>query len=277
MDSHIRIHRDGAVGFLDMERRERFNALDVRMAQDLRSAGLKLARDPEVRCLVLRGYPGAFCSGADLKYIRSGGAEEDLSYLSGSRPVPAGYGERFKQILEYIHSTISELERAPKPVVAAVDGVAAAGGFGLAMAADLVVCSERSVFEWAYGKTALTGAESSTFFLPRLLGLRRAFQLAFLNPRLDARRALEWGLVNEVYPDQRFEEEVLALAKRLADGPTRSFAVTKHLIHRSAAVDRLDGHLDREIDELARIADGGDFAEGIDAFLGKRPPKFGGG
>jgi 2-(1,2-epoxy-1,2-dihydrophenyl)acetyl-CoA isomerase len=132
------------------------------------------------------------------------------------------------------------------------------------------------VFEWAYGKTALTGAESSTFFLPRLLGLRRAFGLAFLNPRLDARRALEWGLVNEVFPDQRFEEEVLALARRLADGPTRSFAVTKQLIHQSATVDRLDGHLDREIDELARIADGGDFAEGIDAFLGKRPPRFGG-
>ncbi len=276
MDSHIRIHRDGAVGYLGMERRERFNALDVRMAQDLRKAGLQLARDPEVRCLVLRGYPGVFCSGADLKYIRSGGVEEELRYLAGSRPVAAGYGERFKQILEYIHSTISELKRAPKPVVSAVDGVAAAGGFGLAMAGDLVVCSERSVFEWAYGKTALTGAESSTFFLPRLVGLRRAFQLALLNPRLDAGRALEWGLVNEVFPDQRFEEEVAALALRLADGPTRSFAVTKQLLQQSAAGDRLDWHLDQELEALARIADGEDFAEGIDAFLTKRQPKFGG-
>jgi 2-(1,2-epoxy-1,2-dihydrophenyl)acetyl-CoA isomerase len=274
MASHIRIDRDGAVGFLTMDRRERFNALDVQMAQDLRAAGLKLARDPEVRCMVVRGYPGVFCSGADLKYIRAGGVEGELHFLSESRPVPEGFGERFKQILEYIHSTISEMERAPKPVVCALDGVAAAGGLGIAMAGDLVVCSERSVLEWAYGKTALTGAESSTFFLPRLVGLRRAFQLAFMNPRLDARAALEWGLVNEVYPTATFDADVLALARRLAEGPTRSYAVTKLLLHQAATVDRLDWHLDQEIDQLARIADTADFAEGITAFFEKRPPKF---
>ncbi len=272
--SHIRVEKDGAVGVLTMERRERFNALDVAMAQDLRKAGLQLARDPEVRCLVLRGYPGVFCSGADLKYIRAGGTEEDLGYLASSRPVPGGYGERFKQILEYIHSTISELKRAPKPVLCAIDGVAAAGGLGLAMAGDLVVCSERSVLEWAYPKTALTGAESSTFFLPRLVGLRRSFQLAFMNPRLDARKALEWGLVNEVYPTAEFDAEVARLSRRLAEGPTRSFAVTKQLLIQAATADRLDHHLDLELDQLARIADSPDFAEGIDAFFAKRPPRF---
>jgi len=274
MGSHIHIDRDGAVGFLTMERRERFNALDVQMAQDLRAAGLKLARDPEVRCMVLRGYPGVFCAGADLKYIRAGGVEEELRFLAESRPVPAGFGECFKQILEYIHSTISEMKRAPKPVVCAVDGVAAAGGLGLAVAGDLVVCSERSVFEWAYAKTALTGAESSTFFVPRLVGLRRAFQLAYMNPRLDARKALEWGLVNEVYPNETFDAEVLALARRLAEGPTRSFGVTKLLLQQSATVDRLDWHLAQELDQLARIADTADFAEGIAAFFAKRQPKF---
>ena len=172
--------------------------------------------------------------------------------------------------------SISAMSRLPKPVVCAVDGVAAAGGFGLAMAGDLVVCSERAMFEWAYGKTALTGAESSTFFLPRLVGLRRAFGMAFLNPRLEARKALEWGLVNEVYPTESFEANVLALAKKLADGPTRSFAVTKQLLNQSATVDRLDWHLDQELAELARIADTADFAEGITAFFEKRPPRFGG-
>jgi 2-(1,2-epoxy-1,2-dihydrophenyl)acetyl-CoA isomerase len=274
---HIRIERDGAVGTLVIDRKERFNALDVATARDLRAAGLALARDPEVRCMVVKGSHGIFCSGADLKYILAGGRDDELGYLAPeSKPVPRGFGEIFKQILEYLHSTISEMKRAPKPVLTAVDGVAAAGGLGLAMAGDLVVCSERSVLEWAYGKTALTGAESSTFFLPRLIGLRRAFGMAFLNPRLAARTAREWGLVNEVWPDDRFEAELGALARRLAEGPTRSFAATKQLLHASATVDRLDWHLDRELDELARIADTPDFAEGIDAFFGKRPPRFGG-
>ena len=274
--SHIRIERDGAVGLLLMDRPERFNALDVKMAQDLRAAGLKLARDEGVRAVVLRGTGGkAFCSGADLKYIRAGGAGEDLGYLApGARPAPRGFGAVFKQILEYLHSTISEIRRSPKPWVAAVDGVAAAGGLGLAMACDLVVASERSSFEWAYAKTALCGAESSTFFLPRLVGFRRAMGLALLNPRLDARAAREWGLVNEVFPVARFDAEVLALARRLAELPTRSIGMTKALMNQAAGVDRLDWHLDQELESLARSADSADFAEGIEAFFGKRPPRF---
>src|SRR6266536_960256 len=104
-------------------------------------------------------------------------------------------GETFKQILEYIHSTISEIRRAPKPFIAAVDGSAAAGGFGIAMSCDLVFASTRATFEWAYGKTGLSGAESSTFLLPRLIGLRRAMELMLLNPRLAAHQAVDMGLV----------------------------------------------------------------------------------
>ena len=142
------------------------------------------------------------------------------------------------------------------------------------MCCDLVVASDRSVFEWAYGKTALTGAESSTFFLPRLVGLRRALTMAFLNPRLDARKALDWGLVSEVLPAERFDAEVLALARRLAEGPTRSFGVTKALMNQAVLGDRLDVHLDQELTSLARVADGADCAEGMAAFFEKRPPKF---
>lgn len=275
--THIRTQRDGAVGRIVIDRRERFNSLDVDTARDLRRAGLQMARDPEVRAVVLTGVDGIFCSGADLKYIRAGGEREDLGYLSpDARRVPEGYGEVFKQILEYIHSTISEIKRAPKPFVAAVDGVAAAGGFGLAMACDLVVASQRSWFEWAYGKTGLTGAESSTFFLPRLVGLRRAMELVLLNPRLDAARALETGLINRAWPDDVFAERLDELMVRLAEGPTQAFAVAKGLINRAAGVDRLDYHLDEELEQLARIAQGRDFAGGIEAFFERRPAIFSG-
>jgi 2-(1,2-epoxy-1,2-dihydrophenyl)acetyl-CoA isomerase len=271
---HIRIDVDGAVGTITIDRNERFNSLDIETARDLRKAGLQLARDRAVRAVVLRGSGGVFCSGADLKYVRDGGDEGDMGYL---QPTGAhGYGEVFKQILEYIHSTISEIRRASKPFIAAVDGMAAAGGFGLAMACDLVIASDRASFEWAYGKTGLTGAESSTFMLPRLVGLRRAFELLFLNPRITPQRALEIGLITAIYPAASFDADVARLAEQLASGPTEAMAIAKELINQAAGMDRLDLHLDREIENLARIANGSDFAEGIDAFFAKRQPEFGG-
>jgi len=273
--AHIHMSREDTVGIITLTRRDRFNAMDVSMAQDFRKAGLQFARDDGVRCVVLRGADGVFCSGADLKYVRDRGAAPDFGYLhpEGSGPAP-GYGESFKQILEYIHSTISEIRRAPKPFIAAVDGVAAAGGFGIAMACDLVVASERSSFEWAYHKTGLTGAESSTFFLPRLVGLRKAMELVLLNPRLSAQEAKAAGLITAVFPNASFEGEVLALARRLAAGPTRAYAVAKMLLNAAAGVDRLDYHLDEELQQLARIADSPDFAEGLASFLEKRAPVF---
>jgi 2-(1,2-epoxy-1,2-dihydrophenyl)acetyl-CoA isomerase len=272
---HIRTRIDGAVGYITIDRPERFNSLDVRTAQSLRHAGLAMARDAGVRVVVLCGVNGVFCSGADLKYIRAGGESEDLAYLSPeARETPSGHGERFKQILEYIHSTIAEIRRAPKPFIAAVDGVAAAGGFGLAMCCDLVFASDRATFEWAYPKTGLTGAESSTFMLPRLVGFRRAMELVLLNPRLGARPALEAGLITGVYPTRTFEDDVRQVARKLADGPTTAFGITKGLINQASGMDRLDFHLDRELDNLSRIADGAEFSEALESFFAKRPPNF---
>lgn len=270
---NIRIERHGGVGVLTIARRERFNSLDVETAQDLRKAGLQLARDRDVRAVVLRGDGGVFCSGADLKYIAKGG-DEGVGYLSpDARPAAGGYGAVFKQILEYIHSTISEIRRAPKPWLAAVDGAAAAGGLGIAMACDLVIASERATFEWAYFKTGLTGAESTTFLLPRLVGLRKAMELVLLGPRLSAREACDLGLINEVSGD--VEARALELAAQLAEAPTTAVGVAKSLLNRAAGMDRLDTHLDAELAELARIANGPNFAEGITAFFEKRPPRFG--
>ena len=271
--SHIRIDIDGAVGTITIDRPQRFNSLDVETARDLRKAGLQLARDESIRAVVLQGYAGVFCSGADLKYINAGG-DDGLGYLvpttDNRQP-----GTVFKQILEYIHSTISEIRRAPKPFIAAVDGIAAAGGFGLAMSCDLVIASERATFEWAYSRTGLTGAESSTFMLPRLIGLRRSLELLFLNPRLSAQQASEIGLITAVYPTVTFAAQVRDLARQLAGGPTEALGIAKELLNQAAGMDRLDFHLDRELENLARIANGSNFAEGIDAFLNKRQAQFG--
>jgi len=275
--THIRIEHAGAVGIITIDRAQRFNSLDVETARDLRKAGLQLARDNNVRCVILKGTNGIFCSGADLKYIRHGGDPKDLNYLqqpSNPATQQPGFGPVFKQILEYLHSTISEIRRASKPFIAAVDGVAAAGGLGLAICCDLVIASERSTFEWAYSKTGLTGAESSTFFLPRLVGLRRALELLLLNPRLGAHRAQEYGLVTRVLQNENFDAEVLAMAKQIADGPTEALGIAKQLMNEAAGVDRLDHHLDRELEHLARIADGPAFAEGLSAFFEKRQPDF---
>ncbi len=272
---NIRMTREDAIGIITIDRRERFNSMDVDTAQEFRKAGLQFARDEQVRCVVIRGAGGVFCSGADLKYIRDKGDSADFGYLHPEGVGPEqGYGESFKQILEYLHSTISEIKRAPKPFIAAVDGVAAAGGFGIAMACDLVFASARASFEWAYHKTGLTGAESSTFFLPRLVGLRKALELVLLNPRLTAREAKEIGLITAVFPAETFEADVMEVARRLAAGPTRAYAVAKTLLNQAAGVDQLDYHLDEELQNLARIANTPDFAEGLAAFFGKRSPAF---
>lgn len=256
---HIRVESAGAVRVITIDRRERFNSMDAETAREFRRAGLQCARDESVRAVIVKGLPGVFCSGADLKFIRAS---------------ERGYGAAFKEILEYLHSAISEIRRAPKPFIAVVDGIAAAGGFGIAMSCDLVLASTRASFEWAYGKTALTGAESSTFLLPRLIGIRRALELVLLNPRLTAPQALAWGLVTAVHDAESIDAEALALAQRLASGPANAYAVAKDLMNASAGFDRLDEHLDRELQELARAADGVDVAEGLDAFVERRPPGF---
>jgi len=271
----IRIERRGAVGVIVLDRPERFNSLDVRTARDLRRAGLSLSRDEAIRCVVLRGRPDVFCSGVDLKYVRDGGRDEDFSYLmpEGDGSAARTPGAIFKQILEYVNSTLSEIRRAPKPFIAAVEGVAAAGGLGLALCCDLVVASERASFEWAYGKTGLSGAESATFLLPRLVGLRAALDLALLSPRLDAREAERRGLVSRVVAGDEFDAELDAVAARLAEAPTAALARQKRLLNRAAGMEALDAHLDAEVEALVASADSVEFAAGLERFLapGREP------
>lgn len=267
----IREERIGAVGVISIDRPERFNALDVRTAQDLRRAGLRMARDGAVRAVVLRGRPGVFCSGVDLAYVRAGGDPAELGYLApGAGAGGGGAGAVFKQVLEYLNATLVEIRRAPKPFLAAVDGIAAAGGLGLALCCDLVLASERAAFEWAYGRTGLSGAESATFLLPRLVGLRGALDLALLSPRLDARAALARGLVSEVLPVEGFDAAVLDVARRLAESPAGALARTKGLLNRAAGMDELPAHLSAEVEALVASADSDEFAAGLERFFARR-------
>lgn len=271
----IRSELHGAVGSITIDRPERYNALDVATARDLRRAALRMARDTSVRCVVLRGTRDVFCSGVDLKYVREGGRAEDLAYLApGAATAEARSGAIFKQILEYVNSAISEIRRAPKPFVAAVEGVAAAGGLGLALCCDLVLASERASFEWAYGKTGLSGAESATFLIPRLIGLRGALDLALLNPRLDAVEALQRGLVSRVFPAAEFEGETAGIAARLSEGPAGAVARMKRLVNRAVGMDALDAHLGAEVEALVESADSAEFAEGLARFF-DRPGRAG--
>ncbi len=278
--SDIKVSCVGGVGEITIDRSHRHNSLDVRAAHDLRRAGLALCRDDAVRVVVLRATAGVFCSGADLHYVAEGGDAAELGYLRDSgtdgdaRREGTGRGAALGEILGYIHSAIHEIRRAPKPVIAAIDGVAAAGGLGIALCCDLVVASERSRFEFAYFKTGLSGAESITFLLPRLLGWRRAMDFALLGTCVDARRAHELGLISCVYENTRFEEELDVLVAQLAGGPTRAYAAAKRLLNEASGMDRIDEHLARELDRLVELADGPEFAEGLDAFLGKRTPDF---
>lgn len=280
-ETHICASVDGGVGIITIDRPERFNSMDVSTARDFRRVGLQMARDDRVRCVIIRGTGKIFCSGADLKYIRARAGESDFSYLRGAKgdepegwQPSEGFGDGFKEILEYLHSTISEIKRASKPFVAAINGVAAAGGFGIAMACDLAYMSESATLEWAYHKTGLTGAESSTFFLPRLVGLRKAMEIILLNPRLSAPAALSLGLINGVFPDASFDDEIMRIARQIASGPPGAYGIAKQLVNHAAGVEQLDFHLDEELQQLARVADGAEFAEGLTAFFEKRQAIF---
>lgn len=220
--SHIRIDRDGATSTITLARPERFNAMDVRTAQDFRRAVAQLARDDTSAVIVLKGLAGMFCTGA----------EDDVSR---------------EQTVEFLHGAVSEIRRAPKPFIAAVDGVAAAAGFAIAMSCDLVIASTRASFEWAYTKTGLAAVESSTFLLPKLIGFRRAMGMLLLNPRVAAEQALAYGLVNEVHDVERFELRVADASRQLTAGPRNEFAAAKALLNQASGMDGLEAHLEQSL------------------------------
>lgn len=254
----VLLERANGVATLTLNRPEAYNALSLELARELFAAVLEVGEDPAVRCVVVTGAGRAFCGGGDVKAFAEG--------------LPR-VGVLLKELTTYAHGAVSRLIRMPKPVVTAVNGVAAGGGLSLALAGDLVVAAESARFTMAYSRIGATPDGSSSYWLPRLVGLRRALELFYTNRMLTAREALEWGLVTRVVPDGELRSAVGALAAELAAGPTWALGRGKWLFH-AATWESLETQLELESQTIAQSGHTEDFAEGVRAFVEKRPPTF---
>ena len=253
----VNLYRQGAGATLELNRPERLNAWSNQFALDLLAAIADAEGDQAIRALVVTGAGRAFSSGADLKEA----AGEGLDVYS--------------RLTERYHPIITALRRMPKPVVAAVNGPAAGIGLSLALACDLVVAAESAYFQLAFVNIGLVPDGGSSLFVPSRVGFARAAELAMLGERLGARTALDWGLINRVWPDEEFPAQTRALLERLANGATQSYAGTKRQLNRWL-YEQMDAQLEFEAGIQREMSASGDFAEGIAAFAEKRPPRFSG-
>jgi 2-(1,2-epoxy-1,2-dihydrophenyl)acetyl-CoA isomerase len=248
------------VATITLNRPERYNAIDLQLAQELTEAVLTCSEDPGVRALVITGAGSVFSGGGNVKEF-------------GKR---LGTISRYlKELTTVLHIAISRICRMPKPVVAAVNGVAAGGGMSLVLACDLVVAAESARFTMAYAGIGATPDGSSSYFLPRLIGVKRAFDLFYTNRTLTAKEAEAWGLVNKVIPDADFNAAVHELATQLAKGPTLAYGRAKRLLH-VGSQESLETQMEHESELIALNAMTADFQEGVKAFVEKRRPSFGG-
>ena len=248
-----------AVATLTLNRPERLNALGDTLREDLHAAVLRASQDGDVRAVVLTGAGKAFCAGGDVK-----GFADNLEHI----------GALIKELTSYLHGAVSRLCRTDKPVIMAINGVAAGGGMSFALAGDLVLAAESARFTMAYSKIAATPDGSSSYYLPRLIGLRRAMELYFTNRVLTAREAQEWGLVTRVVPDAELAAAAQTLARELAQGPTKAFGGAKRLFHQSTW-ESLETQMELEAQAIANSSRTEDFKAGVTAFANKKtPPPF---
>jgi 2-(1,2-epoxy-1,2-dihydrophenyl)acetyl-CoA isomerase len=256
----VTLEKAAGVATITLNRPDVFNALDLALGRELFSVVLEVDEDPTIRCVVITGAGKAFCGGGDVKEFT-----ENLPRV----------GVLIKELTTYVHGAVSRLVRSPKPVITAVNGVAAGGGFSLALAGDLVLAAESARFTLAYARIGATPDGSSSYWLPRLVGLRRAIELFYTNRVLTAAEALEWGLITRVVPDGELQGAVSRLAGELAQGPTRALGRGKLLFH-SATTESLETQMELESQWIAASGHTEDFAEGVRAFVEKRSPRFSG-
>ena len=245
------------VGTITLDRPDAGNAVNLELAQDLHTAVLAAEADRSVKVVVIRGAGRSFCVGGDLKAFA---AREDLP-------------THLREVTSHLHAAIVALARMDAPVVVGVQGSAAGAGLGLAVGGDIVIATESARFVVAYTKIALNPDGGTSFLLPRLIGLRRAQELTFLNTPVDAVRACEIGLVTRVVADEALDTEVELTARALAAGAKRAQGEAKRLL-RTSLDDSLALHLEAEAAAIVRSAERADAREGITAFLEKRSPQY---
>ncbi len=252
------------VATVELNRPDALNAWNFQLGEDLRAALESVAADDAVRAVLLTGAGRAFSSGADLTETR----EDTSDSVDGD-----GNFDLSKRLRERYHPIIHAIRDMPKPVVSAVNGPAAGIGCSLALSADLIIAAHSSFFLLAFVNIGLIPDGGSSAFVPARIGLARATEMMMLGERVSSQKALEWGLVNQVVPDESLAGESRSLAERLAKGPTRSYAGSKELLNRRVYAD-LSGQLEAEADQQRAMGHSKDFVEGVTAFAQKRDPEF---
>ena len=244
----------GAVRVLTLNQPQLFNPLDALSGAELVAALEEADREPTVRALVLTGAGKAFAAGGNVR--------------QPTKPF-------FTEIAAILNRSVITLRRLSKPVVCALNGVAAGGGLGWCLACDLVVAAKGARLDPAYVRIAVNPDGGASALVTRLIGLKRASEFFMLGRVLTAQEALEWGMVNRVVEDGRELDEALALAQELAAGPPKALAATKALLNQAVLGD-LESILENERRGIIELADQPDFVEGIKAFVEKRKPRFNG-
>jgi len=244
-----------SIAYITLNRPEKYNAFNREMAL-LFQEKLDACQSDEVRCVYLTGTGKAFCSGQDLEEVVD----------------PAG--PKIESIVgEHYNPIITRIRRLQKPVVAAINGVAAGAGANIALCCDVVVATQSASFIQAFSKIGLIPDSGGTFFLPRLIGWQKASALMMLGEKLSAQEAEQIGMIYKVFPTETFEEESKILATTLASMPTKGLAFTKQLLDNSFYNDLEDQLHDEEIFQQ-RAGSTKDYKEGVQAFLEKRKPNF---
>lgn len=242
---------------LRMNRPEARNALDLETVTALADAVSAAEHDPDVRVVLLAAAGQAFSVGGDLKEAHASGSP----------------GDYLRRITLPFHRAVHTLLTMPKPVVAAVGGVAAGGGFALVLAADLRIASREAWFKLAYPSAGLPCDGGMTYLLPRIVGRARAQEILFTDPKIPADDAARLGIVHRVFPPDAYEDEARAVSRRLAEGPARVLGQTKILLLKGLTAD-LALHLDDEREAISRAGASPEGREGISAFVEKRAPRF---